>query len=233
MKASRCVYLATGEQQFQVANEQLVVFEWTPGTSISSKKLNLVAFHRAIQGALPGFRHLEVSSYSGISEGVKLSAFNLALLDERGTRVAVEVAYQSAKRFLVSGSTIAIPAVTNSLEAKRESQHLSRIGDFVGFRYGGMDLGIEQSTLVFDLIYLDALRQNPVLLAKSVEFDVFSDFAFNKNKLGFVKGKSMATQARSLAGAVGAVRNGIQVEELIRIRMDTAKSANESNDRLF
>ena len=119
------------------------------------------------------------------------------------------------------------------MEAKREAQRLASVGEFTGFQYAGLDLGIEHSALVFDLIYLEALRQSPGVFAGATEFDVFSDFAFNKNKLGFVKGKSMATQARSIAGAVGAIRAGIRIEDLIQNRMEKVNSVLRSDDRLF
>ena len=233
MKASRCVYWVSDNHQNQFVSERLVDFDWSPGISKSAKNLNLASFHRAIRDTLVGSRHLEVSTYSELSQGVQLSAFNLALSDGRESKVSVEVAYQSSKCFRVSGKTLSVGYVKNSIEAKREAQRLASVGEFTGFQYAGLQLDIEHSALVFDLIYLEALRQNPGAVAQATEFDVFSDFAFNKNKLGFVKGKSMATQARSVAGAVGALRAGLLIEDLIQNRLDTANSVVELDDRLF
>ena len=233
MKASSCVYWVSDNHQNQFVSERLFAFDWSPGISKSVRPLNLASFHRAIHDTLAGSRHLEVSTYSQLPQGANLSAFNLALSDGRESNVSVEVAYQSSKRFRVSGRTLSVGNVKNSLDAKREAQRLASVGEFAGFKYAGLDLAIEQSALVFDLIYLEALRQNPGAFAMATEFDVFSDFGFNKNKLGFVKGKSMATQARSIAGAVGAVRAGLLIEDLIQNRMDTASSLIEVDDRLF
>lgn len=233
MRASRCVYWVTDNHQNQFVRERLVAFDWSPGISKSVKHLNLASFHHAIHDTLVGFRHLEVSTYSESPKGTQLSAFNLALSNGRESKVSVEVAYQSSKRFIVSGKTLSVGHVKNSMEAKREAQRLASVGEFTGFQYAGLDVEIEHSALVFDLIYLEALRQNPGVFAEATEFDVFSDFAFNKNKLGFVKGKSMATQARSIAGAVGAIRAGIRIEDLIQIRMEKANSVTGADDRLF
>lgn len=233
MKASRCVYWVADDHQNQFVSERLVAFEWLPGISKSAKHLNLASFHQAIRDTLVGSRHLEVSTYSEQSQGVQLSAFNLVLSDGRESKVSVEVAYQSSKRFRVSGKTLSVGNVKSSIEAKREAQRLASVGEFAGFQFAGLVLDIEHSALVFDLIYLEALRQNPGVVAEATEFDVFSDFAFNKNKLGFVKWKSMATQARSIAGAVGAIRSGLRIEDLIQNRMGTANSVVEVDDRLF
>ena len=233
MRATRCIFVSNPVADVTFADEKLVTFPWVPGTSSATRRENLTSFHHAIHDTLAGSRHLEVSTYSQLPQGANLSAFNLALSDGRESKVSVEVAYQSSKRFRVSGRTLSVGNVKNSLDAKREAQRLASVGEFAGFKYAGLDLAIEQSALVFDLIYLEALRQNPGAFAMATEFDVFSDFGFNKNKLGFVKGKSMATQARSIAGAVGAVRAGLLIEDLIQNRMDTASSLIEVDDRLF
>jgi hypothetical protein len=174
---------------------------------------NFGHYMAVIRETYPESAHLEVSTYSDAELGVQLSAFNLAITigDSHGT---VESAYQESKVFRDGETLRRLSSGLHAREAKAKSKEFAAEAKLEGFDWGGHNWPASESLSVYNLIYWQALGANRRLFELAVSFEVFSDFAFNKNALGYVAGRSYATQASSLAEAVGAAREGISLEKL-------------------
>lgn len=218
MRATRCVYSASADGDH--FDEQLVDFPWSSGRDPQIIRENFANFRKEIERQFQGLRHLEVSTFANTELGYQLSAFNLGsgAADE-----TVECLYQQSKIYVIDGVQTFIGPVSGSLDAKRKAGRLSALGKLSGFVFGGSIFGIEKSIDIYNLIYWNALENEKSLLERASAFEVFSDFAFNKNRLGIVLNKSNATQARSIAIAVAAFSKGISINEL----------NSQSRERLF
>jgi type I restriction enzyme M protein len=164
------------------------------------------ALHEAILIAFPTARILEVSTKSESQVGVALSAFNLKLkyLTESTT---VESAFQSSKIFESSGPFRDLIHKA-PWEAKRDPR-IKESGELVAFELDdNRRFPIDQTSTFYDHIYLRALLDNSSLLEALTRYDTFTDIEFNKTQIGFQKGKSFNTQARSCALAVGLYLSG-------------------------
>ena len=136
-----------------------------------------------------------------------MSAFNLKRRvgdDER----CVESVYHGAKIFSEDGP-FADRIDKSPLDA-RHDERLKSSGELTGFRLGDVEYHISEEyprSVFYDWLYINALLDNPELLAQLKAYDAFTDIAFNPAKLG-------ACQARTAAMALSLDELGLLNEEL-------------------
>lgn len=163
-------------------------FEWYPGFSKAQAQRSIASLHAAAEriGIKP---LLEISSKAPTLLGVRLSAFNLEFR-YAGHLMTVECAFQGSKVFAEGGPYQDIYIVT-SRDAKRDSR-LTSSGEMIGFRLFDREMPTIPVTAFYDWLYLMALIQNQELAAEIMQYQGFSDIAFNPER-------SWNCQARSAA----------------------------------
>lgn len=182
-----------------------VEFKWHPGLSRSQAQKSIAELHQMAKQH--GLEHLlEISSKSSTPLGNQLSAFHLMLKDPTGQAMSVECAYQGSKVFEHGGPYTDLYEVT-SKEAKQD-ERLRTSGPIIAFEFRGVHWPTRPTTAFYDWLYLYALGQHPDLQKQLLDFDGFTDIAFNPEK-------SAACQARCAAMFVALKRTG-QFEESIQ-----------------
>lgn len=195
--ATRPVFLATSSG-LSLVRKVDIDFTWHPGMARAQRQRSMRALHDAIRATMPDARVLEVSSLSETPLGTSLSAFNLTFVSRgRGTEVSVECAFQASKVFENGGPYDDLLHVTPR-EAKRDPR-LQESGRLTGFRFFGEPWPLEPQTAFYDWIYLNALHRNHRLAQSVLEWDAFTDIAFNPQK-------SVNCQASSVALYVSLAR---------------------------
>lgn len=175
--AERPIYIPMTEGDVLVATRS-VQFQWYPGMSISQKQKSIDSLHNAAMQLSNINRVLEISSKSRDSIGVALSAFNLMINTTKYNRTfSVESAYQGSKIFEKGGPFVDILEKT-SREAKKD-ERLQKSGKLLGFRFFGVDWGLEPLTSFYDWLYINALRKYPDYVEKINGYSAFTDIEFN------------------------------------------------------
>lgn len=157
-------------------------FEFNPGFSVTQKRKNIIALHKAI-----GENALEVSTKSEEELGRKLSAFNLKL-----NGIPLECVFQASKVYQYGGPYKDLLNVSPK-DAKRDERHKSS-GKLIYFEYEGKRFPLEPKTFFYDFIYIKAVKECiPLEEVKDiVQYSHFSDIEFNPKK-------SINCQAKSVA----------------------------------
>lgn len=177
-----------------------VDFTWHAGMAMSRRQMSMRSLHLATQALYPEARILEVSRMSDEALGEQLSAFNLTFTTRgRGREISVECAFQASKVFERGGPFTDLLDAT-SADAKRDPR-LQESGRLTGFRFFGEDWPNEPLTAFYDWIYLNALHSQSELAEAVMEYDIFTDIAFNPDK-------SLNCQAGAVALYVALVRRG-------------------------
>lgn len=157
-------------------------FTFNPGFSVTQKKKNVLALHESI-----GKKTLEVSTKSGESLGVMLSAFNLKL-DGR----PFECVFQASKQYSEGGPYLDLLDVYPKA-AKRDERHQTS-GKLKVFVYNGEEFALEPKTFFYDYMYIKAVKQSiskeDIIRVK--EYDYFTDIEFNPNRSVNCQAKSVA-----------------------------------------
>ncbi len=195
--AVRPVYIPRSDRPGVTVRE--LEFEWFPGFSTAQKQRSIRALHAAAEaeGIAPV---LEISSKSPEELGVGLSAFHLSLPEEpSGRTFSVETAFQGSKVFEGGGPFTDLLDGT-SREAKKD-ERLKHSGRLLRFEFQGTCWPLEPRTFFYDWLYLSALRQQPGLDTRLVEYRGFTDIEFNPQK-------SINCQAYSAALYVSIVSSG-------------------------
>lgn len=203
--AQRPIYISTkiGASFVEVTQ---IEFKWHAGMALSRKRMSIRALHEAILDIRPKARILEVSSASEEPLGESLSAFNLTFHTRGFVReIAVECAFQSAKVFERGGPFIDLMDA-QPIDAKRDPR-LKSSGQLIGFRFSGRDWPLEPLTAFYDWLYLNALHRRPELARAAMDYDTFTDIAFNPEK-------SVNCQAGSVALYVALARRNLLDEAL-------------------
>jgi len=182
-----------------------VDFVWHAGMSKTQKQKSVRSLHEAARRTREIGAILEISSKSEEDLGVRLSAFNLTLKANDGLQAPVEVFFQGSKVFSNGGPFQDIYRKT-SREAKKD-ERLRGSGSLVAFHYSGRDWPLNPRTAFYDWLYVSALRDNPTLALKLLEYDGFSDIEFNPQK-------SINCQAASAALYKSLVVRGLLEEAL-------------------
>ncbi|WP_217343247.1 hypothetical protein [Rhodanobacter sp. C01] len=144
----------------------------------SQKQKSVDSLHAAAI-KLPGIdRMLEVSSKSRENLGVALSAFNLSFTTVKHNRTfSVECAYQGSKVFERGGPYIDILDMT-SREAKKDDR-LHSSGRLTGFRFFGIEWGLEPQTAFYDWLYINTLKKQSSITEQLLDYSAFTDIEFN------------------------------------------------------
>lgn len=182
-KAIRPIFIPTPDSS-ELVKEVSVQFEWSMGLLRAQKQKSVMSLHEQAQKIEPR-KILEISTYSQQTLGVMLSAHNLQLKSGNSTG-AVEQLYQKAK------------VVVGENPASREGGSVKG-GKPTYFLFEQRQWALEPLSAFYDWLYVNAVLQNIELSNILLEFDAFSDIAFNPKK-------SISTQARSAALYVSLVK---------------------------
>jgi hypothetical protein len=175
--------------------ETLLEFTWHPGFAKSQARKSIASLHEAAKNA--GLAPvLEISSKSDSSLGVALSAFNL-IVAIQGRRMSVESAYQGSKVFEHGGPFHGLYEASGK-DAKTDDR-LRSSGAVIHFNLLGEKWPTEPFTAFYDWLYIKALFQHPELAQAIIEFEAFSDIAYNPER-------SFNCQARAAAVFVALSR---------------------------
>lgn len=203
--ANRPLFIPVSEESALVRTKH-VEFQWFPGMAVSQKQKSVDSLHAAAC-KLPGIsKVLEVSSKSREELGVALSAFNLTFTTIKQSRTfSIECAFQGSKVFEHGGPFVDIFGKT-SREAKKD-ERLRSSGRLIGFRFFGIDWGLEPQTAFYDWLYINALKKQLALADQLLEFSAFTDIEFNPER-------SINCQAYSVALFVSLQKRSL-LEEAI------------------
>jgi len=184
-------------------------FEWHGGFAFSQKQKNVIALHEALQAADRGARILEISSKSLQPLGVKLSAFNLTLKID-GVDCTVESVFQASKVFEGGVGPFPENYPLDSREVRHFVQAASEGKRLVAFDWNGTKWPLEPRTGFFFRLYIEALRQNPDLADRLMDYNGFTDIEFNPKR-------QVNCQAAASAFYISLRRSG-RLEELLADR---------------
>jgi hypothetical protein len=177
-----------------------VDFAWAPGMALSQARKRIQALHEAAAKRLELKSLLEISSKSPDGLGVALSAFNLKLQVDNTLTTSIECAYQAGKRFSSGGPFRDL--IRSSSGDARSDPRLKSSGPLIGFSDSSGDWSLNPPTAYYDWLYLSGLQQSPHLSQQLLDFDAFTDIAFNPEK-------SLSCQARSAALFVSLCKRGM------------------------
>lgn len=188
--------ILAGPSLVQVAPIQ---FKWVPGMATSQAQKCIASLHTSAATSLGVHRILEISSKSTSHLGVQLSAFNLRFAMGQAREMSVEAAYQGSKVFVDGGPYVDI-LIASSRDAKRDPR--VRGGrPLQSFRLFDEEWPLEPKSAFYDWLYVSALSENPEEAAGLLDFDAFTDIAFNP-------AKSVNCQARAAAIYVSLFHRG-------------------------
>ena len=185
-------------------NEVNVEFKYSTGFAISQKRKSVNSLHEAFLQYHPDYKVLEVSTSSELQLGMLLSAFNLRRTID-GKSYSVEALFQASKVFENGGPYEDLLNRPN-YEIKKDTR-LKDSGYLTGFRCFGEEFPLEPKTFFYDWLYINALKENPRISNQLMEFNAFTDIAFNPTK-------SINCQARTCAIFVSLNKAGVLEEAL-------------------
>lgn len=180
-------------------------FEYFSGFSVKQQQRCIRSLHREFYKTHPGKKILEISSKSEDALGVRLSAFQLMTKTASGKPVSVESLFQAGKVFEYGGpysDLLDLPAAF----AKKD-ERLRNSGRIIGFEADGSSFPTEPKTLFYNWLYINALHRNSELAQQLMEYDAFTDIAFNPQK-------SINCQAEAAAIYVSLQKQGLLSEAL-------------------
>lgn len=198
-KAIRPVFIPSDDLD-KLVEIRDIEFEWHMGMSMAQKKRSVHSFHERAKD-LNIFPILEISSRSDSEIGKSLSAFNLFLNIGDGG-FSVESIFQGSKVFEKGGPFIDLYN-RSGWEIKMDNR-LKDSGMFIGFSFNNKVYPIEPKTIFYDWLYVTALIQNIDTSKELLNYNAFSDIAFNPKK-------SYNCQAYSAALFVSLYKKG-QIE---------------------
>lgn len=201
--AIRPVFEAAADGRFCVRKN--VEFEFFSGFSDKQQKRCINSLHQAYLAENNGKRVLEISSRSENEFGVALSAFHLTVRAKSGKEYSVESLFQAGKVFEQGGPYVDLLEVSS--KAAKKDERLKSSGALVGFRLNGQDFETEPKTYFYDWLYINVLHLHEDLTAALMEYDAFTDIAFNPQK-------SLNCQAEAAAIYVSLKRQGMLGEAL-------------------
>lgn len=193
--AKRPIFIPTSPDSSELFTEEIVDFQWVPGLALSQGQKSAMNLHNAAKDALGINKILEISTRSNVTLGLQLSAFNLEK-SVGNNKFSVETIYQSTKVF-ENGGPFTDLLTGKSIDAKTDLR-LKNSGKLLHHEYQGEIWPLTSSPNIYDVIYISALlefnRRKEIL-----EFQAFSDIAYNQNSLKHKSRKSFNCQARSVA----------------------------------
>lgn len=196
--AIRPVFIVTLDDNF--FNKDNTEFVFYSGFSIKQKQRSIQSLHNAFLLKYNNKKVLEISTKSDKEIGIRLSSFNLMLKTKHGKVFSVETAFQSSKVFEYGGPYKDLLHST-SRDAKTDMR-LKTSGRLVSFFFNNQSYSIEPKTFFYNWLYINALQLNNDLAEQILEYDAFTDIAFNPEK-------SVNCQAEAAAIFVSLQKQGL------------------------
>lgn len=201
--ATRPVFVVSLDTKYCIrANTE---FEFYPGFSEKQKQRSIRSLHQAFQKKNTDKKILEISSKSEEPIGIKLSAFNLMIKNKSGKLISVESAFQSSKVFERGGpykDLLEMPS-----RVAKNDDRLRNSGKIISFQIDGKIFPTEPRTYFYNWLYINALNMNNDLADQIIDYDAFTDIAFNPQK-------SINCQAEAAAIYVSLRKQGLLKEAL-------------------
>lgn len=204
--AKRLVYVPNLNGNVLVAPFE-IEFTWAPGLATSQKQKNIRALHEAA-GKRNLTNVLEISTKSANPIGVALSAFNLQLVLPSGVKGSVESIFQASKVFEHGGPYLDL--LSKESKAAKSDERLKTSGRLMGFQLEFDDWPLQPTTVFYDWLYLNALKQNQALADALPNFDGFTDIEFNPQR-------SLNCQASAAALYVALLKRN-ELDDRLRTR---------------
>ena len=201
--AVRPVFVVSLDSRYCIRKN--VEFEFFSGFSDKQKRRSICSLHQEYLKDNKGKKILEISSKSEDELGVSLSAFNLMIKTKNGKEFSVESAFQASKVFERGGPYKDLLDVPSN-KAKRD-ERLKNSGKIVSFRIDGKEFATEPKTYFYNWLYINTLHLHDRLTEQLIEYDAFTDIAFNPQK-------SINCQAEAAAIYVSLVKQGLLEEAL-------------------
>ena len=155
-------------------------FTFVRGMAKTQKTKCSINLRQAFLRKYPDRKVLEVSRFSEHPLGVSLSAFNLTVTLKDGRRIPVECAFQGGK--IMEGADGPLEDLYNvsPLEAKQDSRHFR--SKLKGFAIDGIYFDLMPQTAFYNWVYLHALSEHREIGDELMNYDAFTDIAFNLDK---------------------------------------------------
>lgn len=180
--------------------EEKLDFLYYCGFAEVQKKKSIKSLHDAFLKKNPNGKVLEISSKSDDELGVKLSAFNLKIETRNKKNYSVEVLFQASKVFQNGGPYRDMLQMT-SKEAKKD-ERLKNSGRLTCFDLFGKKFELNPVTYFYNWLYINALNLNTDLADELMNYNAFTDIAFNPEK-------SINCQARAASIYVSLREKGL------------------------
>ena len=180
--------------------DRMVDFEFFGGFALSQKQKCVLSLHESAKRRDPKLNLLEISRASTVELGQKLSAFNLTYTHENAEVYTVESVFQASKVFEHGGPYVDL--LTQPSNVAKKDSRLKGSGRIVGFYFLGTQFPSRPMTAFYDWIYINALYQHEELHEELLQYNAFTDIAFNPEK-------SINCQARSVAIFVALKEQGL------------------------
>lgn len=176
--ANRPVFVVSLD--FRYCIRENVEFEFFNGFSDKQQKKNINSLHKAYLKKNSDKKILEISSKSESGLGKRLSAFNLMIKTKNGKEFSVESAFQASKVFEKGGPYKDLLDVSS--RAAKKDERLKNSGKIIAFSIGGKTFATEPKTYFYNWLYINTLHLYGELTEQLIEYNAFTDIAFNPNK---------------------------------------------------
>lgn len=201
--ANRPVFVVSLNQQYYIREN--IDFQFFSGFSDKQKKRSINSLHEAYLKKNSNKKILEISSKSDNELGIKLSAFNLMIKTKNGNTFSVESAFQASKVFEKGGPYKDLLEVSS--RAAKKDGRLKNSGKIIAFSIDGKTFSSEPKTYFYNWLYINTLHLYTELTEQIIEYDAFTDIAFNPLK-------SINCQAEAAAIYVSLQKQGLLKEAL-------------------
>ncbi len=176
--ANRPVFAVSLDNKYCI--RQNTEFQYFSGFSDKQMQRSIHSLHQAYISNYPDSKILEISTKSENTLGVQLSAFNLMIKTKNGKECSVESAFQASKVFEQGGPyTDLLDA--SSRDAKKDAR-LKNSGNIISFYLDKEVFQTEPKTYFYNWLYLNALHSHHDLARQIVDYNAFTDIAFNPKK---------------------------------------------------
>lgn len=176
--ATRPVFEVSLDDRYCI--QKNVEFEFFNGFSDKQKKRSIASLHKAYLDKNSTKKILEISSKSKDELGIKLSAFNLMIKTKNGKNFSVESAFQASKVFENGGPYIDLLNVSSKVAKK--DKRLKNSGKIIAFCIDGISFDTEPKTYFYNWLYINTLHLYNELTEQLLDYDAFTDIAFNPKK---------------------------------------------------
>lgn len=176
--AVRPVFIVSLDNKYCIRDN--IEFEFFSGFSDKQKQRSIKSLHQAFALKHKDKSILEISSKSEDELGIKLSAFNLMIKTNSGKEFSVESAFQASKVFEKGGPYKDLLDVT-SRNAKKD-ERLKSSGKILAFNINKQVFNTEPKTYFYNWLYINTLYLHSDLAEQILEYEAFTDIAFNPQK---------------------------------------------------